>query len=76
MKKIMEETLTEAIVFQRNLAENEAIDSQNIIEAEGHKGVELTETEDLAFVQAVASQHEEARSQFGNTMFDMISKEF
>ncbi|HIE79293.1 MAG TPA: hypothetical protein EYQ03_01145 [Nitrospinaceae bacterium] len=76
MKKIMEEAVTEAIVFQRNLAENEAIDSQNIIEAEGHKVVELTETEHLAFVQAVASQHEEARSQFGTTMFDMISKEF
>ena len=76
MKKIMEETVTEAIVFQRNLAENEAIDSQKIIEAEGHKVVELTETKHLSFVKAVASQHEEARSQFGNTMFDMISKEF
>ena len=76
MKNIMEKTITEAIAFQRNLAENEAIDSQTIIEAEGHEVVELTETEHLAFVQAVASQHEEARNQFGNTMFDMISKEF
>ena len=76
MKNIMEKTITEAIAFQRNLAENEAIDSQNIIEAEGNKVVELTETEHLAFFQAVAPQHEEARSQFGNKMFGMISKEF
>ena len=71
----MEATVTEATVFQRNLAEKEAIDAQNVIEAEGHKVVELTETEQLAFVQAVASQHEEARNQFGNTMFNMISRE-
>ena len=34
IKKMIKETVTNAIIFQRNLAENEAIESQKIIEAE------------------------------------------
>ncbi len=62
----------EAIKFQRDLSEKEAIESQKLIEAEGHAIVELTVQEHTAFLESVVSQHEEARSQFGNTMFKMI----
>ena len=55
------------------MAEKEAINSQNIIESEGNKIVELTEEEHATFVKSVASLHKEARGKFGNTMFEMLA---
>lgn len=72
IKDCLNMAIFEAIKFQRDMSEKEAIVSQKSIEAEGHTIVELTEEEHTAFVESVVSQHEEARSQFGNTMFKMV----
>ena len=73
IRDCLNSAVVEAINFQRNMAEKEATESQKTIETEGHRIIELTEVEHTAFVESVVSQHEEARSQFGNTMFKMIS---
>ena len=72
IKDCLNMAIFEAINFQREMSEKEAIESQKLIEAEGHAIVELTVQEHTAFLESVVSQHEEARSQFGNTMFKMI----
>ena len=72
IKDCLNLAISEAIKFQRDMSEKEAIESQKTIEAEGHTIVELTAQEHTEFVESVVSQHEEARSQFGNTMFKMI----
>ena len=72
MKDCLNNAVSDAITFQREMAEKEAINSQKIIEAEGHKVIELTEQEHTAFLDSVSSQHKEAQSQFGNKMFQML----
>jgi TRAP-type C4-dicarboxylate transport system substrate-binding protein len=73
IKECLNNATFKAIKFQREMAEKEAINSQNIIESEGNKIVELTEEEHATFVKSVASLHKEARGKFGNTMFEMLA---
>ena len=74
IKSVINEAVRDAISFQRDLAEQEAKDSRNIIELEGCEIVELTEEEHVSFVEAVKTQHDDARDQFGDAMFRMIDK--
>ena len=74
IKNVIDAAVREAILFQRDLAEQEAMDSRKILELEGCEIVELTEEEHASFIRAVKSQHDDARGQFGDTMFNMIDK--
>jgi len=62
----------DAIIYQRGLAEQEAIDARRTIEAAGGAFVELDAAAHTAFAAAVAPQHDEARARFGDAMFNMI----
>lgn len=59
----------EAVAFQREMSEREAIDSRKAIELEGGDIVQLTPDEHQAFVAAVTPQHDDARSTFGDEIF-------
>ena len=74
IKNVIDDSVRDAISFQRGLAEQEALDSQKILELEGCEIVELTEEEQASFVEAVKTQHDDARDQFGDAMFRMIDK--
>jgi len=55
----------EAIAYQRELSEREAVDAQKVIEGEGCEIVTLSPDERQAFRLAVKPLHEEARGEFG-----------
>ena len=74
IKNVINDSVRDAISFQRGLAEQEALDSVKILESEGCEIVELTEEEHASFVEAVKTQHDDARDQFGDAMFRMIDK--
>ena len=61
----------EAIRFQRKLSEQEALDSHEAIESEGCQIEHLTAAEQQAFVDAVKSQHDDARDIFGGKIFQL-----
>ena len=65
----MAQTVSEAIAIQRGQAEQEAIESQQAIQAEGCEINELTPDELEAFTAAVKPQHDEARAVYGDAMF-------
>jgi len=71
IRKGMYQATHEAVAFQRELSEREAIDSRKAIEDEGGEIVELTPAEHQAFVDAVKPQHDEARSTFGEKIFTL-----
>ena len=64
--------IPDAIAYQRTLAVEEEDVSRKIIEDAGCEIVELTEDEHAAFVAKVAPLHDEARSIFGDAMFEML----
>ena len=75
IKRTVEDAVQEAITFQRKQAEQEATESRKIIESKGCEVIELSVEERKYFVDAVKLQHDEARSQFGDAMFEMIESE-
>ena len=75
IKRTVEDAVQEAITFQRKQAEQEATESRKIIESKGCEVIELSVEERKFFVDAVKLQHDEARSQFGDAMFEMIESE-
>ncbi|NQV98192.1 MAG: TRAP transporter substrate-binding protein [Rhodospirillales bacterium] len=62
---------TEAIAFQRQLSEREAIDARAQIEAAGCEIVTLDANEQKAFLDAVQPQHADARALFGDRIFQL-----
>ena len=64
--------MQEATAYQRGLAVEEEEISQQALVAENCQINELTEDERAAFRAAVAPMYDEARAQFGNTMFDLL----
>ena len=74
LKQFMAQTVSEAIAIQRGQAEQEAIESQQAIQAEGCEINELTPDELDAFTAAVKPQHDEARAVYGDAMFKMIGR--
>ena len=72
IKRTVEDAVHEAIAFQRKKAEQEATESRKMIELEGCEVIELSVDERKYFVDAVKQQHDEARGQFGDAMFELI----
>ena len=62
----------DAVRFQRNLAEAEAVDARRAIEDAGGEIAELSQAEHAAFAAAVAPMLDDARSDYGAEMFDLM----
>lgn len=74
IRAAMQRAVTEAVAFQRGLAEQEAVDARAAIEAEGCDVVELTPEEHSAFAEAVRPQLDDARAQYGDELFDLAKQ--
>jgi tripartite ATP-independent transporter DctP family solute receptor len=74
LKRAMQQAVTEAVTFQRKLAEEEHDQSRKIIEDAGCEIVELTPQQHDAFVAAVAPLTADARRMYGEAMFKMVAK--
>ena len=74
LKVAMNKAVDEAVLWQREQAEQEAIDSRKAIEAAGCEIVDLTITQQELFTQATKSQYDEALDQFGSKMFNLIKE--
>ena len=74
LQRAMRQAITEAVAFQRRLAEQEHAQSRRIIEDAGCEIVELTAKEHAAFVDAVQPLLTEARSLYGEAMFKLVPK--
>ncbi len=59
----------DAVLWQRQLSEQEVRDARQLIEDEGCLIEQLTAAEQQAFVGAVKPQHDDARERFGDTIF-------
>jgi len=66
--------VTEAVAFQRKLAEQEHIESKAAIEAQGCLINALTPQEHDAFAAAVQPLRDEARKTYGDEMFKLVPK--
>jgi TRAP-type C4-dicarboxylate transport system substrate-binding protein len=74
LQQAMQQAVTEAVIFQRGLAEQENVDSKKAIEAEGCVINALTPQEHDAFVAAVQPLLNDARSLYGDEMFTLVPK--
>ena len=74
LKRAMQAAVTEAVAFQRKLAEEEHAQSRQIIEEAGCEIVELTPREHGAFVAAVTPLLADGRKMYGEAMFKMVAK--
>lgn len=74
VQRAMRQAVTEAVAFQRKLAEEEHAQSRRIIEDAGCEIVELNAKEHTAFVGAVQPLLAEARSRYGEAMFKLVPK--
>ena len=74
LKQAVQQAVTEAVTFQRKLAEEEHEQSRKIIEDAGCEIVELTPQQHDAFVAAVAPLTADARTMYGEAMFKMVAK--
>ncbi|MBT7276014.1 MAG: TRAP transporter substrate-binding protein [Woeseiaceae bacterium] len=74
LKIAMSEAVREAVLWQREQAEQEVIDSRKAIEAAGCEIVELTTTQQELFTQATKSQYDEARDLFGSKIFNLAKE--
>lgn len=74
LQQAMQEAVTEAVAYQRKLAEEEHEQSRRIIEDAGCEIVELTEAEHDKFVDAVQPLLKDARGMYGEAMFKMVGK--
>lgn len=72
LKYAMNEAVQEAVLWQRNQAEQEVIEARKAIEDEGHEIIELTPEQQNLFSLEVQPQHDDARETFGCMMFDLI----
>jgi TRAP-type C4-dicarboxylate transport system substrate-binding protein len=72
LKYAINEAVQEAILWQRNQAEQEVIEARKAIEDEGHEIIELTPEQQNLFSLEVQPQHDDARETFGCMMFDLI----
>lgn len=64
----------EAVLAQRELAIEEESVARKAIADAGGEIVELTPAQRAAFARAVKPLHDEARSRFGNEMFDLLKQ--
>ena len=74
LQQAMQQAVTEAVTFQRKLAEEEHVESKQAIEAAGGVFNALTASEHDAFVSAVQPLLNEARSTYGEEMFRLVPK--
>ncbi len=74
LRQAMQQAVREAVAFQRGLAEQEHIESKQIIEAAGCVINALTPQEHDAFVAAVQPLLADARQMYGGEMFRMVPK--
>ena len=72
LKYAMNEAVQDAVLWQRNQAEQEVIEARKAIEDEGHEIIELTPEQQNLFSLEVQPQHDDARQTFGSMMFDLI----
>lgn len=72
LKYAINEAVQEAVLWQRNQAEQEVIEARKAIEDEGHEIIELTPEQQNLFSLEVQPQHDDARETFGCMMFDLI----
>ena len=74
LQRAMQAAVTEAVVFQRELAVQEHEESRAAIEREGCEIAELTSAGHAGFVEAVQPLLREARSTYGAEMFALLPK--
>jgi C4-dicarboxylate-binding protein DctP len=74
LQKAMQDAVTEAVAFQRELAVEENTQSIEAIEKVGCEFVKLTPAEHAAFVAAVQPLRDEAKKVYGEAMFKMLPK--
>jgi tripartite ATP-independent transporter DctP family solute receptor len=74
IQRAMQKAVTEAVAFQRGLAEEENVASRKTIEAAGCEIVELNADEHAAFVAAVQPLLADARKMYGEEMFKLLPK--
>jgi tripartite ATP-independent transporter DctP family solute receptor len=73
LQRAMQQAVTEAVAYQRQLAVEEHAQSRRIIEDPGCEIIELNEQEHAAFVAAVEPLLADARKIYGEEMFRMVS---
>jgi TRAP-type transport system periplasmic protein len=71
LREAMRAAVAEAIVFQRDLHEREEEDARRAIEAQGCEIVELSPDQHAAFIKAVQPIFGEARTQYGDGLFEL-----
>jgi TRAP-type C4-dicarboxylate transport system substrate-binding protein len=74
LQRAMQEAVTEAVTYQRQLAIEEHDESKKAIEAEGCVFNALTAPEHEAFVAAVQPLLKDARAMYGEEMFALLPK--
>jgi tripartite ATP-independent transporter DctP family solute receptor len=74
LQQAMQQAVTDAVAFQRDLAVEEHEDSRKAIEAEGCVFNALTAPEHDAFVAAVQPLLSDARDMYGEEMFRLVPK--
>jgi tripartite ATP-independent transporter DctP family solute receptor len=74
LQRAMQEAVTEAVTYQRQLAVEEHDESKQAIEAEGCEFNTLTPQEHEAFVAAVQPLLKDARAMYGEKMFALLPK--
>lgn len=72
LRRAMQAAVTDAVAFQRRLAEEEHVESRKIIEATGCVINALTNAEHDAFVAAVQPLLKDARAMYGDEMFALV----
>jgi TRAP-type C4-dicarboxylate transport system substrate-binding protein len=74
LQQAMQAAVTDAVAFQRRLAEEEHVESKKIIEAAGCVINALTDAEHDAFVAAVQPLLKDARAMYGDEMFALVPR--
>jgi TRAP-type C4-dicarboxylate transport system substrate-binding protein len=74
LQQAMQAAVTDAVAFQRTLAEAEHVESKAIIEAAGCVFNTLTGAEHGAFVAAVQPLLKDARAMYGDEMFALVPR--
>jgi len=72
LQQEMRAAVKDAIIFQRELHLKEDDDSMAAIRNQGGEILELTAQEHQAFVRAVTPIYDEARSQYGRDLLDLV----
>ena len=74
LRDALHAAIPDAVAYQRGLAVEEEDISQKAMDEEGCETVTLTPDEHKQFVGRVKPLYEEARAEFGDTMFDLLEK--